>query len=196
MTEESILEAAQGLLRLLPQGAVRGRTFLDIGCGSRLSTLAALQLGAASVKGINYGAESVHAARTLLTDHTPSDAWSAVRKSVFDLNPDDDGSYETVYSWGVIHHTAAVWRTIECASRMASPDGHFVIAPYRKTPLCTMWKPEKRLYANASAPVQSLTCGLRKGVYRAALLSRFRNPSVRDKNYRSARVPLHQLTDF
>ncbi len=121
ITEESVLEAERGLLRLLPESAIRGRSFLDVGCGSGLSMLAALRLGAASVRGVDYDADSVEATRALLSVHAPAGAWSAIRKSVFDLTPDDDGRYDTVYSWGVLHHTGAVWRAIEDASKVVAP---------------------------------------------------------------------------
>jgi 2-polyprenyl-6-hydroxyphenyl methylase/3-demethylubiquinone-9 3-methyltransferase len=187
VTEESVLEAERGLVRLLPESAIRGKTFLDIGCGSGLSMLAALRLGAAWVRGVDYDADSVEAARTLLTAHAPDGAWTAERKSVFDLTPDEDRAYDTVYSWGVLHHTGAVWRAMECASRMVVPGGYFAIALYRKTPLCALWTREKRLYADASAPVQSLIRELYIAAYRAALLAQFRNPSAYEKNYRLMR---------
>ena len=42
VTSESIAQARLGLTRLFPDGEIRGRRFLDIGCGSGLSMLAAL----------------------------------------------------------------------------------------------------------------------------------------------------------
>jgi hypothetical protein len=45
--EESVAQAEKGLSRLFPGGTLAGRRFLDIGCGSGLSMLAALRLGAA-----------------------------------------------------------------------------------------------------------------------------------------------------
>jgi 2-polyprenyl-3-methyl-5-hydroxy-6-metoxy-1,4-benzoquinol methylase len=182
VTDEAILQAEQGLCRLLPESAIVGKSFLDIGCGSGLSMLAALRLGAASVKGIDYDAGSVDATRTLLNMHAPGGRWSATRKSVFDLTP-DDGRYDIVYSWGVLHHTGAVWRAIEDAARMVAPSGTFIIALYRKTPLCPMWTREKRFYADASTFVQSVIRGLYVGFYRAALLAQFRNPVAYEKNY-------------
>jgi len=186
VTDEAILQAEQGLLRLLPESAIVGKSFLDIGCGSGLSMLAALRLGAASVKGIDYDAESVDATRTLLNMHAPSGRWSATLKSVFDLTP-DDGRYDIVYSWGVLHHTGAVWRAIEDAARMVAPSGTFAIALYRKTPLCSVWAREKRFYAHASTSTQSVIRCLYVSFYRAALLARCRNPVAYERNYRTTR---------
>ena len=82
----------------------------SIGCGSGLSTLAALRVGAASVKGVDYDADSAAAARTSLTAQAQGGSWSAVQRSVFDPNPRYDRSYDTVRSWGVLHYTSVVWR--------------------------------------------------------------------------------------
>ena len=47
--EERVAEAERGLVRLLGPDGVKGRTFLDIGCGSGLQAAAAIRLGAARV---------------------------------------------------------------------------------------------------------------------------------------------------
>jgi ribosomal protein L11 methylase PrmA len=43
--EGRIEEAKKGLLKLIPATDFKGKSFLDIGCGSGLSALAAAQLG-------------------------------------------------------------------------------------------------------------------------------------------------------
>lgn len=53
VTEESVTAAKQGLMRLLPADEISGHSFLDIGCGSGRSMLAAAQLGPRSVCGID-----------------------------------------------------------------------------------------------------------------------------------------------
>ena len=49
VTEESLAEARRGLARLFSPREIAGKSFLDIGCGSGLSMLAAVQLGAGRV---------------------------------------------------------------------------------------------------------------------------------------------------
>src|SRR6185503_6100723 len=53
ITEQRIQAAIAGLRRLFPNGELAGKAFLDIGCGSGLSMLAALRLGASRVTGID-----------------------------------------------------------------------------------------------------------------------------------------------
>src|SRR5580765_1148553 len=48
-----VAEAVRGLERLAGPGGIAGKTFLDIGCGSGLHSLAALQLGASRVVAVD-----------------------------------------------------------------------------------------------------------------------------------------------
>ena len=65
-------EAKKALLRLIPQQDFRGRSFLDIGCGSGLHTLAAAELGVARVLALDLDPDSVATARAVLSNHRVS----------------------------------------------------------------------------------------------------------------------------
>src|SRR5436305_8094785 len=96
--------AIEGVKKLFPDG-LAGKTFLDIGCGSGLHSLAALSLGAASVTAIDIDENSVATTRELLTKYMPEAKWTAKVASVFDTSPAAFGTFDVVYSWGVLHHT-------------------------------------------------------------------------------------------
>jgi SAM-dependent methyltransferase len=70
--EESISEAQRGLVKLFPNGELRGARILDVGCGSGLSMAAALRLGASQVDGVDIDPDSIepHAAffRSLMSE--------------------------------------------------------------------------------------------------------------------------------
>lgn len=199
ITPESITEAERGLTRLLPPGELRDRRFLDVGCGSGLSMLAAIRLGASQVTGIDLDPLSVETAQMLLSTHAQGSEWSVRTASVFDLNPTRDardgldagtaraGEYDIVYSWGVLHHTGDVWGGIEKAASMVAPGGHLALALYRHTPLCGFWKREKRFYAAAPGWAQRLIRVLYKGTYALGLLATRRSPLHYVREYRSAR---------
>jgi SAM-dependent methyltransferase len=176
----SVAHAEQGLRRLfatLPSGS-----FLDIGCGSGLSLLAAHRLGANELTGIDFDPDSVAAARTLLAD-------SGARieeRSVFDLDP-DDGMFDVVYSWGVLHHTGDLWRALDNAAAMVKPGGLLAIAIYRKTAFCGLWKIEKFAYTKAPAPVQKLMRAIYKLAFLAGLCATGRNPFAYIRDYKSDR---------
>jgi SAM-dependent methyltransferase len=178
--------AVVGMKRLFPDG-LAGKTFLDIGSGSGLHSLAALSLGASSVTAIDIDENSVATTRHTLTQHAAGQNWTAKIVSVFDASPQTLGSFDVVYSWGVLHHTGDMWRAIERAAALVGPGGQFAIAIYSATTFDGFWKFEKRIYAKSPAPVQ---WGIR-GVYMAALLARHavmqRNPVAVVKNYAEQR---------
>ncbi|MEA2818169.1 MAG: hypothetical protein QOJ86_173 [Bradyrhizobium sp.] len=178
--------AIEGMRKLFP-GGLTGKTFLDIGCGSGLHSLAALSLGAASVTAIDIDENSVATTRELLTKYAPGAGWTAQISSVFGASPDTLGKFDVVYSWGVLHHTGDMWRAIECATRFVNPVGQFAIAIYSATTCDPMWKAEKKLYSRASRPIQ---WSIRQ-LYMAALLARNmmlgENPISYVRNYSEAR---------
>lgn len=165
--QSRIDSAVEGLQKLFPEG-LAGKSFLDIGCGSGLHSLAALKLGAASVLAIDLDENSVETTKRLLSEFSPHSNWRAAVVSIFDATPQDLGTFDVVYSWGVLHHTGDMWRAIERASALVRPGGLFAIAIYAATAFDAMWTAEKRFYARAPRPVQ---WSIRQ-VYMAVLLAR------------------------
>ncbi|MBV9860490.1 MAG: class I SAM-dependent methyltransferase [Alphaproteobacteria bacterium] len=187
VTEERLAEAERGLLRLFPGGEIEGSRFLDIGCGSGLSALAACRIGAAQVEAIDVDPQSVEAARGLLFRFAPQARWRVTQRDVFDLAPERDGRYDIVYSWGVLHHTGAMWPAIRKASALLAPGGHLAVALYRRTPLCFLWKREKRFYAAAGSTAQAILRAVYKSLYRLGLVATGRRPGRYIAEYKSAR---------
>ena len=185
--EKAIAEAASGLRRLFPDREFAGKRFLDIGCGSGLSMLAALRLGAAAAHGIDIDRESVEATQTLLSRHAAGGNWSARQLSVFDADPATVGAYVAVYSWGVLHHTGGMWLAMDRAAALVAPGGLFAFALYRRTPLCGLWKIEKRVYAAAPKIVQSIFRGTYKAAFVIGLCATGRNPRSYIAEYHGAR---------
>ena len=186
MNPDRIAEAERGLKRLFPDVDLTHCRFLDIGCGSGLSMLAAHRLGA-TVQGIDLDPDSIGTTRILLGKYTSAHDWSVAEKSVFDLNPERDGRYDIVYSWGALHHTGSMWIALERAAAMVAPHGRLAVALYRRTPLCTLWRLEKRFYARAPTSVQAAVRVFYKGCYLAALMATGRSPRRYLANYKSAR---------
>jgi SAM-dependent methyltransferase len=155
LVTENRVHAAVDSLRKLAGGDLEGKNFLDIGCGSGLHALAALRLGAREVVAIDIDGDSVATALQLLQTNAPGQCWSARRASVFDLEATPPGVFDVVYSWGVLHHTGAMYRALRAAAALVAPGGKFIFALYRWTPLCWLWKIEKRCYAAASPTAQA-----------------------------------------
>lgn len=180
-------KAVASLSRLLPASEVRGRTFIDMGCGSGLSSLAALRLGAASVLAIDIDPASVETARAVLSQLAPKERWQCAQYSILDLSPATLGQFDIVYSWGVLHHTGDMWRAVEKAASFVAPDGTLVVALYRKTPSCGMWKVLKRIYSRAPRWVQLPARTLYCATFLTATALHGTNPLSYIRNYSSDR---------
>ena len=159
--------AIAGLSHLFPDGLTK-RTFLDIGCGSGLHSLAALSLGAETVTAIDIDENSVATAQKLLSRYAPDAKWTAKVASIFDASPATLGTFDVVYSWGVLHHTGDMWKAIEKAAGFVNPRSQFAIAIYSATACDPAWKIEKKFYSRAPRSIQ---WGIRQ-VYMSALLGR------------------------
>lgn len=179
----AVAEAA--LARLAGPGGLEGRRFLDIGCGSGLHALAALRLGAASVLGIDIDRNSVTTARRVLETHRPGANWDIREVSIFDFSPPE--TFEVVYSWGVLHHTGAMWPAVAKAAALVAPGGLFIVALYGKTPLCGLWTAEKRLYAHAPRWLQACIRGPYKAAFLLVKALRGENPVAYVRDYAANR---------
>ena len=147
LDEARIVEAEKSLQWLLGRERLDGLSFLDVGSGSGLSSLAARRLGA-NVVSFDYDPQSVECTTMLRDRYCPLDPnWRVERGSILDRDYLHKlGRFEIVYSWGVLHHTGALRNAIENASRLVMPGGMFAFALYRKTALCPFWALEKRWY--------------------------------------------------
>lgn len=178
LDEERIRQAETDLSRIV--GDIRGNTFLDIGCGSGIHSAAAARLGA-TVHAIDLDPISVDTAGAVTTHFAPG---CDVRlASVFDISR----QFDVVYSWGVLHHTGAMWDAVAHASGLVAPGGRLVIALYARTPLCGFWRLEKRLYSSSPKGVQTVIRALYKALFIAGLLASGRNPIAYIRSYATNR---------
>jgi SAM-dependent methyltransferase len=142
-------EAVGALRTLLGSEPLTGRSFLDIGCGSGIHSLAALRLGAGRVEAVDLDPESVATTRDTLERHAKGGRYAVREANVFTLRAELGESFDVVYSWGVLHHTGDMWAAVREAGRLVRPGGVLAIALYKKTPLCGFWAREKRFFSHA-----------------------------------------------
>jgi SAM-dependent methyltransferase len=191
ISDDRIEAAVESVKRLVPE--IAGKSFLDIGSGSGLFSLAALRLGASEVFATDIDEDSVETTRRVLTDNASGGHWKADRISVFDL---PDKKFDVVYSWGVLHHTGDMWAAIRKAASLVRPGGTFVFSLYEKTPLCSAWRVEKRIYSRAPKVVQKVAQGLYLAAYSAGVLATRRNPFRRLKNRRRGMNGTNDVHDW
>lgn len=153
--EPQIAQAMADLQRLCGRESLDGQSFLDIGCGSGLHSVAALRLGARRVIGVDIDPDAVTASRGTLVRFAPGTACQFDVCSVFEMTTERFGDFDIVYSWGVLHHTGDMVRAIESAARLVKPGGEFLLALYKKTPFCSIWRSIKRWYSHAKPERQA-----------------------------------------
>lgn len=188
INDERIEEAKKSLVKFFGPKGLQGKTFLDIGCGSGLFSLAALLLGAKYVTSLDIDEDSVSTTKSVLNTFAPNKNFDCFVKSVFDLDPKKHGTFDIVYSWGVLHHTGDMYQAIKNAITMVNSKGLLAIALYKKTPMCGFWKIEKRLYTNAPKWIQSIFRGIWYVTWLLVFGLVFRNnPRSYIKNYKSSR---------
>lgn len=126
----SAIEAAtKDLAERLPN--LTGKRFLDIGSGSGIHSLAAQRLGAV-VHSFDYDADSVECTRALKRAHgAETPAWTIERGSALDLPYLKSlGTFDVVYSWGVLHHTGDLRQALENAVAPVKAGGTLFVSIY------------------------------------------------------------------
>jgi 2-polyprenyl-6-hydroxyphenyl methylase/3-demethylubiquinone-9 3-methyltransferase len=153
LSDDRIADAEQSLKVMYDAPDFRSKSFLDIGSGSGLFSLAARRLGA-SVHSFDYDPESVACTEGLKIEFYPGDPqWTIEQGSVLDQAYIRSlGQFDFVYSWGVLHHTGEMWQALENAQMPLKPGGKLFIAIYNDQGwISKYWKLVKRIYNRNSA---------------------------------------------
>jgi len=154
-----IRQAEQSLREMLELTRLDGMTFLDVGSGSGLFSMVAARLGA-RVHSFDFDPESVACTRYLKERYAPTSQWVIEQGSVLDrtyikrLN-----QFDVVYSWGVLHHTGAMWEALDNTVSLVKEGGKLFIAIYNdQGGMSRRWKAIKRLYNKAPRIIRPLIC--------------------------------------
>lgn len=182
LDEERVGKAIDSLCSMLSSDSLSGKTFLDIGSGSGLFSLAASRLGA-NVVSIDYDAESVACTAELRRrfDVDPA-TWKIERGSVLDESLIDSlGQFDVVYSWGVLHHTGDMSRAMNLAGRPVREGGQLFIAIYNDQGAASRrWLRIKQTYNRLPVWLRPAWVTLVAGYYECKFalsrLSRGKNP--------------------
>ena len=143
-----IEEAEASLKNMLEVESLVGKTFLDVGSGSGLFSLAARNLGA-SVVSFDYDEICVACTSDLKQRFRENDNdWKILNGSVLDpVFLKTLGQFDYVYSWGVLHHTGDMWNAIDNVIDLVRQKGVLFISLYNHQQFAsTYWNFVKKTY--------------------------------------------------
>jgi 2-polyprenyl-3-methyl-5-hydroxy-6-metoxy-1,4-benzoquinol methylase len=131
LNDQRIALAEQSLRDSLGVRDLKGLSFLDVGSGSGLFSLAARRLGA-HVHSLDYDPHSVACTAELRRRYFPDDPnWTVEHGSALDQDYLRSlGTFAVVYSWGVLHHTGSMWQALGNIAPLVQPGGQLQIAIY------------------------------------------------------------------
>jgi len=148
LDEQRIQQAVDSLKAMLEVEDLHGKSFLDVGSGSGLFSLAARRLGA-RVFSFDYDPQSVACTRELKKRYFETDMdWQVQAGSVLDKDYLKNlGKFDIVYSWGVLHHTGKMWAALDNVDANVADNGKLFIALYNYQQFASKyWTFVKRTY--------------------------------------------------
>jgi 2-polyprenyl-6-hydroxyphenyl methylase/3-demethylubiquinone-9 3-methyltransferase len=148
LTDSRVADAEDSVRVMLGVESLSGKSFLDVGSGSGLFSLAAHRLGARVVS-FDYDPQSVACTNELRQKFSEAARpWEVKQGSVLDAAfVSSLGKFDVVYSWGVLHHTGSMWEALDNAMKTVAIGGQMFIALYNdQGSISRYWTWVKRVY--------------------------------------------------
>jgi SAM-dependent methyltransferase len=119
---------------LIPFDELGGRDVLEIGCGTGVHARLLAEAGA-RLTAVDLTPTAVELTRRRLELHGLQ---ADVREADAEHLPFDDASFDFVWSWGVIHHSAHTGRVVGEIARVLRPGGRLALMIYHRSSI-TYW---------------------------------------------------------
>jgi len=167
--ERRIQAACDSMVSMLGVDRLDGLTFLDVGCGSGLSSLAAIRLGA-TVHSFDYDRQCVACTNELKSRFADNSAtWRIEQGSALDATYLESlGTFDIVYSWGVLHHTGDMRKAIDLVASQVNEGGLLFIAIYHdQGGASRRWAKIKRTYQRLPESAKPMFVAAIASIYEA-----------------------------
>jgi len=151
-SEERVASSIEVFREFTGLSDLSGKSFIDVGCGSGLHSLAASRLNAKSIFSFDFDPDAVAISKMLKQREITKIDWQIEQGSILDEEYVKKlGKYDFVYSWGVLHHTGAVWRAISNTCELVNDNGEMYLALYSLDvqPRAEFWLNVKQAYVKA-----------------------------------------------
>jgi 2-polyprenyl-6-hydroxyphenyl methylase/3-demethylubiquinone-9 3-methyltransferase len=167
LSSEQVATAQRSLEDVFGPDGLRDRSFLDLGCGSGLFSLTAYRMGA-RVTSVDIDPDSVKCSEEIRrSEQADDERWTILAGSALDESALERlGTFDVVYSWGVLHHTGELWRALDLVARRVASGGTLWLAIYNDQGTITgMWRRVKQIYVKLPHWLQLPYLILIGGVY-------------------------------
>lgn len=156
LDDKRIQKAVDSLRAMLEVSDLRGKSFLDIGSGSGIFSLAARRLGA-RVFSFDYDPRAVACTQELKRRYFEhDDEWQIQTGSALDREfLGRLGRFDVVYSWGVLHHTGNLYGALANVDRNVAEGGKlFISLANDQGGPSKRWTTVKMIYNRTPSPLK------------------------------------------
>lgn len=195
LNDSKIEEAKKSLVEFLGgEEKIKGKTFVDVGCGSGLFSLAAVKLGALKVVSVDVDDFSIACAQFLKEKYAKDNDWEIKKGSALDNNFIKSlDKFDIVYSWGVLHHTGNMYQAFDNVINLIDEKGVFYLAIYNKNinykfeGTSKFWLQIKKTYNKANGFGKKVMEFIYIIYFVFGLVANFKNPILYIKSYSTLR---------
>lgn len=191
LSDERVSQARKDFAKLFQGIELRDRSFLDIGFGQGLSLLIAAEQGARAV-GCDINSicrDVIERNRVYFPRANISNEDLVVGnildedtlRSLGDRAPDGSGQYDVVHSWGVLHHTGNMKKSVRNACSLVKPGGALILAIYNRHWTSPLWLVIKYLYNRFPFLQKPLVALLYPIIYLAKFAITRQNPKKQER---------------